>query len=273
MNAPSGSRQVTQGQSCCPSFPVGRGRGTDGRSAGGRGRAPHGLRLQSGGDSFDPNSRSTDHTHKTLRAATGPGARRRLKHSSDYEAVRGDSNKKSTFFERQIAGQRSGCQIYICVGATMRAAKGMVLRGTAAGRGPSGDATHLEGECGRPGQLGRKPTPGRRPCRLRAGSGRSCTRAELGRATSCLSPIAGLLGLPRRSQQKHWTGQEPAPRRQGRRAAARLRPPSLLLQKSSNPAGSVSASLGPSALIGERLAQARSPSVGGFKFSNHEMTD
>ncbi|XP_036153761.1 uncharacterized protein LOC118650074 [Myotis myotis] len=145
----------------------------------------------------------------------------------------------------------------------MRAAKGMVLRGTAAGRGPSGDATHLEGECGRPGQLGRKPTPGRRPCRLRAGSGRSCTRAELGRATSCLSPIAGLLGLPRRSQQKHWTGQEPAPRRQGRRAAARLRPPSLLLQKSANPAGSVSASLGPSALIGERLAQARSPSVGG----------
>lgn len=38
----------------------------------------------------------------------------------------------------------------------------------------------------------------------------------------------------------------------------------MLLQKSANPAGSDSATLGPWALIGERLAQARSPSVGGW---------
>ncbi|KAK1338947.1 hypothetical protein QTO34_019616 [Cnephaeus nilssonii] len=71
-----------------------------------------------------------------------------------------------------------------------------------------------------------------------AGSVRSCTRT-----TSCLSPIAGLLGLPLMSQQKHWSGQKPA--HPAQRPARRRTPQAAILapQKSANPAESVSTSL------------------------------
>ncbi|KAK1338948.1 hypothetical protein QTO34_019617 [Cnephaeus nilssonii] len=64
-----------------------------------------------------------------------------------------------------------------------------------------------------------------RQCRLRAGSVRSCTRT-----TSCLSRIAGLLGLPLMSQQKHWTGQKPA--HPAQRPARRRTPQAAILAPS-----------------------------------------
>lgn len=134
---------------------------------------------------------------------------------------------------------------YTRVGATTPGSQrqGLVLTGSAAGRGPSGDATHPGKRVQAPwGSSGGNPRP-------------ADTRAGCGPASRAPGPVqswaAPLPACPRR-RPSQLTSHEPAGARdrseagpnrpKGRLSAERLSTPSQLLQKSANPAVAVSTS-------------------------------
>lgn len=133
-------------------------------------------------------------------------------------------------------------EIYTRVGATTPGSQrqGMVLMGSVAGRGPSGDATHPGRRVQAPwGSSGGNP----RPADTRTGCGLASRAPVPVRSWAAPLPAcpldAGLLGLPRMNQQKHDRPEAGPNRPKGRLSAERLNTPSQLLQKSANPAVAV----------------------------------